>query len=559
MPDNFSNPRLSLAVIERLLPQPARSVAEIKAHYSDRQLKDGARVTRIAPSPTGFIHIGTLYAALICKMLARQTNGVYFLRIEDTDSKREMAGASDLIMAALDQFDLRYDEGPLPDGEIGLYGPYIQSHRQEIYNAFVRQLLETGKAYPCFMTPEEQEEMRAQQTAQKVRPGYYGKWALWRDQPEADVVAALDAGKSYVIRFRSEGDITRRRTVTDLVKGAKALPENDTDIVVRKQTGLPTYHLAHVVDDYLMGTNPVIRADEWFASCTLHIQLAEALGIAPFTYAHLAPIQKMDGSSRRKLSKRHDPEATVTFYQEQGYPIPAVIDYMLNLANSSFEDWRAVHQQAPYLEFPFDMTRLPKNSGALLSLEKLDDISKQWLAQRLPEQVYEALLAWAKTYHADLAACLAADPDYAIRVLSIERDNNKRKDMSKLADAPDLYGFFFDQIFAEIARTDVSDTEAAKVAPSDRAAICEGFLALYDANDSQDEWFAKLKSLAEQLGFTSDMKAYRKNPEAYKGSIADVAMIIRVALTGRNRSPNLFEMIQVMGWERVQTRLGRFL
>lgn len=550
--------KLSAQLIDRLLPPPARSVAEVEADYPARHLPADARITRVAPSPTGFIHIGSLYVALVCKMLARQSQGVYFLRIEDTDTKREVVGARELIINALAEFDLNYDEGPVLNGEVGEYGPYIQSHRQEIYTAYVRQLLETGRAYPCFMTVEEQEAMRQHQSAQKIRPGYYGQWALWRDRPESEVVAALDAGLPYVIRFRSEGNVERKRTVVDLIKGTKQLPENDNDIVIRKQGGLPTYHLAHVVDDHLMGTFPVIRADEWFASCTLHIQLAEALGIAPFTYAHISPIQKMDGSSRRKLSKRHDPEASVTFYQEQGYPVAAVIDYLLNLANSSFEEWRQAHPRESYLDFPFDISRMSKNAGALLSLEKLDSICKDVLGLMSPERQYEAILQWAHQYDLPFAQALEQDPDYAVRVLSIERQNNKRKDITKLSEAPDTYGFFFDEIFAGIAQYDIATTEAQKISHTDRVAIIEGFLSDYSPADIQDVWFDKLKTLGERLGFTSDMKRYRQDPASFKGSVADVAMILRVALTGRNRSPNLHEMMQVMGTERVRARLELF-
>jgi glutamyl-tRNA synthetase len=551
--------KLSRGTINRIL-QPERTVDEIEATYPSRKLGGSAEVTRIAPSPTGFIHIGAMYAALISQRYARQSGGVFYLRMEDTDRKREVEGARGLIMRSLTTFGIDYDEGPvLPDGERGDYGPYIQSRRQHIYDAYTRQLLENGRAYPCFATPEEIEAIVAQQSAQKLRPGYYGSWAIWRDRPEADVVAALDAGKPFVIRYRSEGNVGIKRSVTDLVKGTKDLPENDNDIVIRKQDGLPTYHLAHVVDDHLMHTTTVIRADEWFTSCMLHIQLAESLGIAPFKYAHIAPIQKMDGSSRRKLSKRHDPEASVDFYLQNGYPVEAVIDYMLNQGNAAFEEWRRANPSAPKTDFVFDLSKLPKNSGALLNMDKLDDISKDLLGTYTPERLYEAAVTWADTYDPDLAASLRQDPAYTVRVFGIERDNNKRKDISKLSELRETYGYFFDDLFAATRTDDLEATDIAKLQPADRSAIASAFLDQYDATKTQDEWFEGLKAIGESLGFTPDMKAYRKDPEAFKGSVADVAMALRVALTGRNRSPNLHELMLVMGEDRIRSRISRLV
>jgi len=549
---------LSVDTINRILPVD-QYVDAFEQQYPSRNLDNNAEVTRIAPSPTGFIHIGGIYAALISKRIATQSDGVFYLRIEDTDRKREVEGARGLIMSSLTTFGLNYNEGPTPEGELGAYGPYTQSERQPIYDAYIRKLLESGRAYPCFMTPEEQEEMVARQRDLKMRPGYYGSWATWRDKTEQEVTEALDQGKPFVIRFRSEGSIEQKRVVHDIVRGDKELPENDNDIVVRKQDGLPTYHLAHVVDDHLMGTTVVVRGDEWLSSATLHIQLAEALGIKPFTYGHIAPIQKMDGSSRRKLSKRHDPEANVEYYFENGYPIEAVVDYLLNQANSSFEDWRRDNPTTPNTEFELNIAKLPKNSGALLNLVKLDDISKDTLGRLSPQELYEMAEAWSSVYDTDLAVALKEDPAYTQRVFAIERDNAKRKDIAKLADIRDTYGFFFDSLFAKIADVSLDDTEISKLPAEDRTAIAEQFLASYDQNDTQDEWFAKVKAIGEGLGYTSNMKEYRKHPEQFRGSVADVAMALRVALTGRNRSPNLYEMIHVMGTERIHQRIGRLL
>ena len=560
MPTTLStpSPKLSIETIDRLLPQPARTVGDIETSFPPRTLGTAAEVTRVAPSPTGFMHIGGIYAGLISERLAHQSGGVFCLRIEDTDRKREVEGARELIMDSLGLFNMPYDEGPLHKGELGLYGPYTQSHREEIYHAYVRKMLDDGIAYPCFVTPEEQKSTTEQQMAQKIRPGYYGQWAAWRDRNEADVIAALDANKPFVIRFRNTGDITKKTIVKDVMRGNKEYPQNDNDIVVLKADGLPTYHLAHVVDDHLMGTTTVVRADEWLASATLHVQLAKALNITPFRYAHYAPIQKMDGSSRRKLSKRKDPEAGVGFYFEQGYPTLAVIEYLLNQANASFEDWRRDNPQEPYTNFQFDINKMPTNAGALFNIQKLDDVSRQFLARIMPEQLYEYAITWANDYDKELAQALRADPDYAIRVFSIEREGNNRKDIAKLSDIREAYGFFFDVIY-EQAIQNIEETDIAKISTEDRQAIVEAFLTSYDAQDPQDIWFEKLKALGDKLGFTPDTREYRKHPDQFKGSVADVAMTLRVALAGRNRSPNLHEVLRVMGSDRMLQRLGRLI
>jgi glutamyl-tRNA synthetase len=548
--------RLSNEIIDRLLPSPAQSVAQIEAAYPARKLFADAEVTRVAPSPTGFMHIGGIYAGLISERLAHQSGGIFYLRIEDTDRKREVEGARELIIDSFNLFNTPYDEGPTHTGELGLYGPYTQSHREEIYHAYVRKMLEEGTAYPCFVTSEEQKQAVEQQMAKKIRPGYYGEWAVWRDRSEQDVAAALDAGKPFVIRFRSNGDVGKKIVVRDVMRGDKEYPQNDNDIVVMKADSLPTYHLAHVVDDHLMGTTTVIRADEWLASATLHVQLAEALGVTPFRYAHFAPIQKMDGSSRRKLSKRKDPESSVSFYLELGYPTLAVVEYLLNQANASFEEWRRDNPHEPYTNFAFDIAKMPTNAGALLNMQKLDDVSRQLLARITPEQLYELAVTWAQTYDPELGKALVADPDYAVRVFSIEREGNNRKDIAKLSDIREAYGFFFDDIYDELIK-DMEQTDISKISAEDRKAIAQKFLASYNSADSQEEWFEKLKALGAELGFTPDTREYRKNPDQFKGSVADVAMTVRVALAGRNRSPNLHEVLRVMGQTRLQQRISR--
>jgi glutamyl-tRNA synthetase len=549
----MNHTKLGDELLNKILPRPEYDIAKIEAQYPARDLPKNAEVTRIAPSPTGFMHLGSLYTALISERLARQTGGVFYLRIEDTDKKREVKGARELIMSSLLRFNLEYDEGPTLTTELGLYGPYTQSHRQEIYQAYVRKLLDEGQAYPCFMTTEEQEQMAQQQTTAKVRPGCYGQWAVWRDKSAEEIAKALESGQPFVIRFRSSGDVAKKHLVKDLVKGQKELPQNDNDIVLLKSDGLPTYHLAHVVDDHLMHTTTVIRGDEWFPSYTLHIQLAEALGFEPFQYGHIAPIQKMDGTSRRKLSKRKDPEANAQYYLEHGYPTEAVLEYLLNLANSTFEAWRRANPNEPYTNFLLDVSRLPKNSGGLLDLDKLNDVSRDILATLPPGRLYEEALAWAQQYDAELADILAKNASYAINIFSIEHEN--RKDITVLSDLRQVYGYFFDEIFEKEEMSQEVKTALEAVSQEDRQAICKKFIATYEPNDSQEDWFDKIKKLGEELGFTPNTKDYRQNPSAFKGSVAEVAMVLRITLTGRTRTPNLHEVMHAMCAERIKQRL----
>ncbi len=546
---------LSDAVIERLLPRVTQTVADVEARYPERDLPEGAEVTRIAPSPTGFMHLGVLYASLISERIAHQSGGVFFLRIEDTDRKREVEGAGDFIVNSLAHFSIPVDEGV---NEHGNYGPYTQSHREDIYRTYIRQMLRDGIAYPCFMTPEELDDMTARQNVQKVVPGYHGSWAAWRDRPEADVVAALDADKPYVIRFRSPGDAARRVTFNDIARGTIEMPENNNDIVIMKRDGLPTYHLAHVIDDHLMKTTLVVRGDEWLASVPLHMQLCEALGYQPFRYAHIAPLQKTEGSSRRKLSKRKDPEANVSYYTDLGYLPEPLIEYLLNQANSSYESWRAANPDAPLTDFPLSINNLSK-SGGLFSLAKLDSLSEEYLARLSATDLLTALGDWAKQHDPAFYEVLVRDPDYTKAVLNIERTGDQpRKDMKHLSEAPDLYGYFYDDIFDTLVIDPVVAEKVSRISAADTRAIIDGVLASHEPNDSNEIWFEKLKKVGEPLGFTPAVKEFRKHPELYKGSVADVAMIIRVALTKRNQTPSLHEVMGVMGIDRVTRRLHAF-
>lgn len=547
-------------ILERLFPNALPTRAEIEERYPSRGLQPEQLVTRIAPSPTGFMHIGTLYTALIAERLAHQSGGVFFLRLEDTDKKREVEGADRLITESLQQYGIAVDEMPaIGDGavEVGAYGPYIQSRRREIYQAYVKNLLENDLAYPCFASPEEMETMRKTQESLKLRPGYYGEWAKWRDASDEQILAELDRGTPFVIRFRSNGDYQNRKVkFQDLVKGRVEMPENDQDIVILKSDGLPTYHLAHVIDDHLMGTTHVTRGDEWLASVPLHLQLFAAMGWEPPFFAHLAPIQKTEGGSRRKLSKRKDPEAGMSYYGEQGYPKAAVIDYLLNLANSNFEDWRRENPRQSYRDFRVTFEKLGSSGGALFDFVKLGNISREIIAGYTAEQVYGEALEWSQKYDLELAVLLEKDADYAKNILNIERENAQkpRKDIAKWSDLRAEIAYFFDENFSPDPAAALEQLKGLS-AEQIRAIIAD-FLQTYDEATPKDTWFEQIKSITRAHGFADDMKAFRTNPENFKGSIVDVTRIFRVLLTGRGNTPDLYELMHVMGRERLERRLA---
>lgn len=554
---NMENLELKAKIIEKLFPEELPSISEIEKRYPSRELKEGAMVTRIAPSPTGFMHVGSLYTALISERLAHQSGGVFFLRIEDTDKKREVEGASDLITKSLNYYGIRIDEGEItPGSEIGQYGPYKQSERAKLYKSYVKSLVEKGLAYPCFCSHEELEEMRSMQEVQGVRPGYYKQWAKWRDKSEQEVMQALEEGRPFVIRFKSEGDFNNKIVVNDALKGTREISENDQDVVIMKSDGLPTYHMAHIVDDHLMGTTHVLRGDEWFSSTPLHLQLFEAVKWAPPVYGHISPIQKMEGSSKRKLSKRKDPEANVAYYEEQGYPQDAVIEYLLNLANSSFEDWRMVNPSKNNSEFNLAFNKLSSSSGALFDFNKLNSTSKEVIARYSAEEVFVKSLEWAKRYDLELANMMSNDSEYTKKILNIERgsETKVRKDISKWFDVRKEIEYFFDEKFY-LTKEDAIQYLSG-ISLSDIRKIVELFVQNYNENDSREIWFEKIKEIARQTGYAENGKDFKKNPEKYKGNVADVAKIFRVLLSGRTQTPDLHSIMQVMGKDRVFKRLS---
>ncbi len=541
-----------MSFIDRIFPNPLPSIDDILNKYKKRNLPEGSKVTRIAPSPTGFMHIGGIYTALICERVAHQSNGVFFLRIEDTDTKREVEGATKLICSSLSNYNILPDEGIDSNGqEFGDYGPYKQSERKSIYQAFIKYMLEQGKAYPCFATTEELDELRKKQELSGARPGYYSHWAKYRNLSETQILEKLDAGIPFVIRFKSEGNYNNKIVIQDGLKGKINFPENDLDVVIMKSDGLPTYHFAHVIDDTLMGTTHVIRGDEWLSSLPLHIQLFKALGFTPPKYTHISPIQKMDGDSRRKLSKRHDPEADVRYYDSVGYPKDAVIEYLLNLANSNFEYWRRNNPSKSYKDFNLELKKLSP-SGALFDFVKLNNISKEIIAKMSAEELFINSFEWAKQNDSELYLLMQQNSDYVKSILSIERTGakNARKDIAKYSDIKEEIKYFFDDRFS------ISDDKISEIKdiPSSKE-IVKDYIEIFNETDTNQEWFNKMLTLSSKYGFAKNAKEYKLNPSNYKGDVSSVVKIFRILLTGKTQSPDLSEIQKTMGSTRVLNRL----
>ena len=533
----------------------AKEIAYYEEKYPERNLPEGAIVSRFAPSPTGFVHIGGLYQALVAIEASRKTGGVFFLRVEDTDQKREIENGVTDIVNSLKDFDMAPDEGMISDTEeIGKYGPYKQSLRKEIYQAYAKYLLEQGKAYPCFCTPEEDEERRAKQEAAKIRPGYYGVWAKCRNLTVEEMAEKIKNGEHYIIRFKSPGREDRKIKHKDVIKGNVDFPENDQDIVIIKADGLPTYHFAHAVDDHLMRTTHVIRSDEWLSSVPLHLQLFHELGFKAPKYAHISPIMKNDNGNKRKLSKRKDPEAAVSYYKEEGIPVNAVKEYLLNIANSTFENWRRANPDKNMDEFDFQLNKMSV-SGALFDMVKLLDIGKTVISKMTAEEVYENALNWAKEYDNELYEMLQ-DKEYSLKVFGIERGNKKpRKDISKWSDVKNSIIYMYDNKFLN----DDVVYEYGKI--SDKNAINklikEYVTEYFDINDDKDTWFNKIKDLAEKNGYAREVKEFKANPEKYPGHVGDVSTVIRVSLTGRQNTPDMYEIMEVLGEESVVNRFNK--
>jgi len=540
------------ALAQLLFPNVTDTPEEVEARFPHRQLPEGAVVTRMAPSPTGFVHLGNLVQGMISERMAHQSGGVLFLRVEDTDAKREVPGAVEILIDTLKHYGINFDEGATHDGDSGLYGPYRQRQRAAIYHVFAKKLVTEGKAYPCFCTEEELSAVREQQEANKETTGYYGKYAIWRDRSLEDIQAQLDAGNPWVLRFRSEGSIENQFKFDDLVKGKLTITENDVDHVLLKSDGIPTYHFAHAVDDQLMRTTHVVRGDEWLPSLPFHIQLFKALGFKLPKYVHIGPLMKMDGNSKRKLSKRKDPELALTYYKAEGFSVQAMREYLMTVLNSNFEDWRRANPDADIDSFKFSPKKL-NPAGSLFDYAKLVDVSKNVISRMDAQTVYTLLTQWAEEFDPDFGAKLSENKDYAVSILAIGRGGKKpRKDLATWKDAKEYMGFFYDEYLQTPVFDEKFDTATVKT-------VLEKFLAVYDPADDSNVWFDKVKAITEEIGFTTDMKAYKADPTAFPGTVADVSTFIRQAVTGKTNSPDLYTVMLILGKERSTDRICKII
>ena len=540
-------------IAELLFPHIQKTPADLEAQYPPRSLPEGARVTRFSPSPTGYLHIGGLFGALADYMTARQSGGIVYLRIEDTDKKREIGDGVAAILDGLEAFGITFDEGVTKDGEQGTYGPYTQSARVEIYQIMAKDLVRRGLAYPCFCTAEELTELRDRQEREgALLRGYFGKYARCRDLSDEEIETNLKAGKPYVLRLRSDGDEARRIVIEDMARGKLEMPENIIDEVLLKSDGVPTYHFAHVCDDHFMRTTHVIRGEEWLPSLPKHIALFRACGFRVPKYAHTPQIMKIDEETggKRKISKRKDPEAAVSHFAAEGYPAQSVKEYLLTLLNSNFEDWRRANPTAELTAFPFNLKKLSV-SGALFDMVKLRDVSKLCISRMTAEEVYERTLAWAKTYDDAFAQRLDADREKALGMLALDRGGKKpRKDLAAFSEVKPYFSYMYDDLY----ETDYTLPE--HIDPRDAAAILEQYLTVWSPEDDKDEWFAKVKSICAPLGFAPEMRDWKADPESYKGNVSDVSTVIRVAVTGRTNTPDLCTILRLLGRETVRARLS---
>lgn len=535
------------ALADLLFPDVAKTVDYYEKLYPERELPEGAKVTRFAPSPTGFVHFGGLFPVLVGERLAHQSGGVFYLRIEDTDSKREVEGAEYDLIKVFENFGVNFDESIVKEGK---YGPYRQSDRREIYRTYAKELVKQGKAYPCFCTEEDMQQLREKQEAQKLTPGYYGEFVKCRDLSYEQVKANIDAGKPYVLRFRSNGNPENKIKFTDLVKGTIEVTENHIDHVLLKSDGMPTYHLAHAVDDHLMRTTHVVRGEEWLSSLPYHIQLFSAFGFKLPKYLHISQLMRKEGEAKKKLSKR-DKGAGMSYYISEGYPAESVIEYVLTLLNSNFEDWRRANPTANINDFPFSVKKMSP-SGSLFDLVKLGDVSKNTVSRMTADTVYEKLTKWAEEFDEEFCNVISRDPEYTKAILQIGRGGGKpRKDLETWKDAKDYMGFFFPEYFEYIDKIESFDKE-------DIIACLDDFAKSYDINDQQDVWFSKVKEIGEKHGFCPNIKEYKANPENWRGSVGDVSSFIRIAITGKTNSPDLCAVMKILGRDESIKRINKY-
>lgn len=539
---------------ERLFPDVTTTVDDLEARYPARDLAEGARVTRLGPSPTGFIHIGNLYGALIDERLAHQSGGKFLLRIEDTDDKRRVEGAEALIIRAMEYFGIHFDEGVTLDGDKGAYGPYHQSERVEIYQAVAKALVAQGKAYPSFATEEDLAKIREAQEAQKLNTGYYGKWATDRNLTLEEIEEKLAAGEEWTLRLRAAGNPEETRAVPDGIRGHVTIHPNDQDFVLLKTNGVPTYHFAHVCDDHFMRVTHVVRGEEWLATLPFHIELFETLGWEHPVYCHTAHLMKIDeAGTRRKLSKRKDPEMALSFYEEKGFFPEAVREYIMILLNSDYEEWRLANPDTPLEDFPVHLDKMA-TSGALFDMVKLEDVSKETLVRLDEATIADFVIAWAEKYQPDVASVIAPQRDDFVKLLAIGRDGKKpRKDLMNAEQIVQFTKYFFDEWFTQ------EDALPENIPAAEAAAILEDYLATYDHSDDNETWFGKIRTITEERGYAVRPKDYKKNPDAYKGHVGDVSTVVRLAITGRRNSPDIWAIQQVLGEEKTIARVKRMI
>ena len=540
----------NLKLAELLFPNITKTPADMEEMFPPRNLKEGARVTRLAPSPTGFLHFGNLFAGMVAYKTAKVTDGIFFVRVEDTDQKRKVEGAIEVMLKGLEAFDVVADEGVVGEEiEKGNYGPYYQSKRKDIYHVYAKQLVSEGLAYPCFCSAEELDEIRAKQENEPQK-GYWGPYAKCRNLTLADIEKNIAEGKLWTLRLRSPGDAEKKCFFDDMIKGKIEMPENVQDVVLLKSDGIPTYHFAHAVDDHLMRTTHVVRGDEWMSSCPIHLQLFKCLGFKVPKYAHVAPIMKEENGGKRKLSKRKDPEAAVTFYVEQGYPKESVNEYIMTLMNSNFEDWRKTNKDADIDSFPFNLKKMSV-SGALFDMVKLNDVSKNIISLMPAKKVYDYTVAWAKDYDQELYGLLTKDEEYSVNILNIDRENPKpRKDIACFSEVKSYISYLFDEIYEK--NYDLPENITKEMATE----ILEAYINEYNHSDDKQQWFDRMKALCEPLGYTPNVKEYKKNPDAFKGHVGDLSTVIRIAVTGRRNTPDLYAIMSLLGEDKVKARLA---
>lgn len=536
-----------------LFPEITKTVADYEAHYPVRKLPQEAKVTRLAPSPTGFIHLGNLYGAFADERLAHQSQGVFILRIEDTDDKRKVVGAEEVVIKALDYFGLHFDEGVNLDGEKGNYGPYYQSNRVELYQTVAKYLIEIGRAYPSFTTAEELNEIRQKQESQKLLTGYYGEWAVDRTLTYEDIEKKLSNGESWTLRLLSTGDPEISRQIDDAIRGSVTVHPNNMDMILLKANGVPTYHFAHVVDDHFMRITHVIRGEEWLSTLPIHLELFETLGWDHPIYCHTAHLMKIDGETKRKLSKRKDPEMSLSYYAEVGYFPKAVREYLMTLTNSNYEEWHLANPDELLEAFTFTLDHM-STSGALFDMEKLNDISKDVLIKISEKAIADFLINWAVNYKEDAVEPLSRDRDKLIKILSIGREGNKpRKDLMNCQQILDFIGYFYDEWFI------IEDELPENVDTPEAIGILTDYLSSYDQSDDNEAWFNKIRSITEDRGYAVKMKDYKKHPEDYKGNVGDISTVVRLAVTGRRNSPDVWTIQQILGETCTVARIQSFL